>query len=246
MTKSADAPDTRFLRVVWASVLFTAAYALACSRWSGSDGRTAAVLDALNLVGFGVYTAKTHNRPFRNVLWAAGAFGVVELVADDLCVRCTGTLDYSVAHSALLFVSPWWMPFSWAVVAVQMSVPGAAAIRCFGVVRGALLTGLLGSLLIPFYEEMAFGANWWRYRACLRLVHTPVYIIVAEALIGVGLAFMGTYALRARSVRGALALGLVAGWVTILGGTIGWGTVEFLGRGAPLLSLPGTHLFGRP
>ena len=65
-------------------------------------------------------------------------------------------------------------------------------------------------------------------------------------LIGVALAFMGTHALRARSVGGALALGTVAGMATIFGGMVGWGAVEFLGRGAPLLSWSGGLISGGP
>ena len=116
---------------------------------------------------------------------------------------------------------------------MQVSVPGAAAIQRFGLVRGALLTGLLGALLIPCYEEMAWGANWWRYRGCRMVGHTPVYIVVAEAVIGAGLALLGHFALRARTTgRVAVLLGAVGGLATLLGGTLGWGLVEFLGQGA--------------
>ena len=244
MTAAIAADDTKRLRVVGLSVVFSVCFALACSRWTGSDGRTAAALDGLNVLLFAAYARKSGDRAVRGVLWAAGAFGVVEMAADYLCVHCTGTLDYTVAGSAMLLASPWWMSCSWAVVAVQMSIPGAAAVRRFGPVRGVLLTGLLGSLVIPFYEEMAWGAHWWRYQNCLRIGHTPVYIVLAEAVIGVGLAFMGTHALRARSVRGALVLGAAAGLVTIFGGMIGWGAVEFLGRGVlPLAPWSGASGF---
>ena len=166
------------------------------------------------------------------MLAAAAAFGATELLADFLCVRCTGTLDYSAARSAMILASPWWMPLSWTVVAAQVGIGGDVAIRRFGVVRGALLTGLLGATLIPFYEQMAWGAHWWRYRNCLLLGHAPVYIVVAEAVIGVGLATLGHLALRIGSPRAAIPLGAAAGLVTICGGTIGWGLVEFLCRRA--------------
>ena len=229
-----DPHEARRLRVVCLSTLFTVGFALACSRWPGSDGRSAAWLDAGNVLLFGTYAVLSDDHAVRRLFRAAGAFGLIEMAADYLCVRWTATLDYSVAHSAMCWASPWWMPCSWAVVAVQMSVPGAAAVRRFGVLRGALLTGLLGSLLIPFYEEMAYGAHWWRYQNCLQLGHTPVYIMVAEAIIGAGLAFMGHAALRTNSAWHAVNLGAAGGLVTIFGGMVGWGTVEFLGRGAPL------------
>ena len=210
------------------STAFTAGFAFICSHRAGSDGQSAAVLDAVNLAWFVGFALWSDDRAMRQMLSAALAFGLTELLADFLCVRCTGTLDYSVARSTMILESPWWMPWSWAVVAVQVGIGGDMAIRRFGVIRGASLTGLLGAILIPFYEQMAWGANWWRYRNCLLLGHTPVYIVVAEAIIGVGLATLGHLALRAGSPRAAIPLGAAAGLVTILGGTIGWGAVEFL------------------
>lgn len=224
--------ETARARAAAGSVAFTAGVAFVCARSTGSDGRAAAALDVVNLAWFAAFAWKLGDRALWKLLAAAAVFGATELLADFLCVRCTGTLDYSVARSALLLESPWWMPASWAVVAVQVGVGGDAAIRGCGPVHGALLTGALAAILIPFYEQMAWGANWWRYRGCLLLGHAPVYIVVAEAAIGVGLAWLGHLALRACSWRAAVPLGLAGGLVTILGGAAGWGSVEFLCRGA--------------
>lgn len=60
--------------------------------------------------------------------------------------------------------------------------------------RGLALTALLGAVNIPFYEETAFHAHWWRYGHCRMLGHTPVYVITAELIIGLTLA--------ARAMRG--------------------------------------------
>ena len=221
------------LRVVLLSTALSVGFALVCSRWPGSDGRTAVALNLANLALFALYAAWSADRKILTLCLFAVAFGAVELLADFLCVRCTRTLDYAVARSAMVLASPWWMPFSWAVVAVQVGVPGDAAIRRFGRTRGALLTGLVGASLIPFYEEMAWGAHWWRYRDCLVVGHTPVYLVVAEAVIGAGLALLGHLALRARTTGwAAVLLGALGGLTTLLGGTLGWGLVEFLGQGA--------------
>ena len=234
MTGENETADARRrLRFVLGSTLFSLGFAWGCSRWPGSDGRTAVALNLVNLVCFGLYARWSTDRAVRPLLLAALVFGTVELLADYRCVRDTRTLDYSVARSLMVLESPWWMPFSWMVVAVQTAVPGAAAIARFGFLRGTLLTGLLGASLIPCYEELAWGAHWWRYRDCLMVGHTPVYLIVAEGVIGAGLALMGHFALRARcSGRESVLLGAAAGLTTLLGGTLGWGLVEFLARGA--------------
>lgn len=219
-------------RIVLLSVIVSVGFSFACSHWANSDGRSAIVLNLLNLALFVLYTIKARQKALACLLFSAAVFGLVELLADFLCVRSTRTLDYSVARSPLLWESPWWMPLSWAIVALQVGVLGNRATERFGLVRGALLTGLLGALLIPFYEEMAWGAHWWRYQNCWMLGHTPVYIIVAEFVIGAGLALWGHFTLRTESYRRAALLGALAGLVTVLGGLVGWGLVEFLGRGA--------------
>lgn len=219
-------------RYVLLSVALSVVLSFLFSRWSHSDGRSAVGLSFVNLSLFAFYSARFQDRPMARLLAAAAVFGGIELIADFLCVRSTRTLDYAPARSAMLLESPWWMPLSWALVAVQVGELGARGIARFGLVRGAALSGLLGALLIPFYEEMAYGAHWWRYTGCWMLGHTPVYIIVAEALIGAALALLGYFALAARSLRQALGIGALAGLATILGGLVGWGLVEFIGRGA--------------
>ncbi len=224
--------DKARLRVALLSVALTIGFGFACSRLPGSDGRTARALVVLNLSLLGGYALWSKDRALGTLLAAAGVFGGTELLADFLCVHCTGTLDYSPAHSTLLLASPWWMPLLWLVVAVQIGVAGDTAIRHFGFVRGAVLSGLPGALLIPVYERLAWGAHWWRYRHCLQIGHVPVYIVATEAIIGAGLAILGYGTLRMCSPRVALILGVVTGWVTILGGIVGWGLVEFLCCGA--------------
>jgi hypothetical protein len=223
--------DKKRLSVVRWSLIFSLGIAWACSMLPGSNGWTAVGLNALNLTLFLGYLIAQRDRGFALLLLSASVFGLVELLADYLCVRFTGTLDYSVAQSWMIWESPWWMPLSWALVAIQVGVSGDAAIKRFGMLRGSLATGFLGALVIPFYEEMAWGANWWRYQSCLMLSHTPVYIIVAETIIAGGFAIWGHTVLRIRSPSLALLLGAVCGFITILGGILGWGLVEFTIRG---------------
>lgn len=219
-------------RITLVSVGLSVVLSFFFSQLAGSDGRTALALSLINLSLFAGVALWQTDQELACLLAASVSFGLIELLADFLCVRSTRTLDYSPAHSLLIGESPWWMPLSWAMVAVQVGVLGDRAIRQIGVVRGMVLIGGLSALLIPFYEEMAYGAHWWRYERCWQLGHTPVYIVVAEALIGAALALMGYAALQMRSRVQALGLGVLGGLTTMMGGLIGWGLVEFLGRGA--------------
>ncbi len=188
---------------------------------------------ALNLACLGVFAAHLivyRDRVMARLLLFGLGMGLVELIADALCVRFTGTLDYSVAGSPMLGLSPFWMPTAWLVVGTQIGYLGAWLMRRVGTGKGLALTALLGAVNIPFYEEMAYHAHWWRYQRCLRLGHTPVYIIVAELIIGLTLGPLAGWVMRPRSTwRDALAAGLVGGLSTIWGGLVGYGLVERIG-----------------
>lgn len=192
-----------------------------------SDGRTAITLNAVSISVFLWHIARYKDRVLARLLLFGLGFGVMELVADALCVRYTRTLDYTVAHSPMLWLSPFWMPTAWMIVAAQIGYLGHRAIARFGTAAGMALTALLGAVNIPFYEEMAYHAHWWQYRHCRMLGHTPLYIIAAEMVIGLTLGPLALRALHAGATwRIALVAGLVGGLSTIWGGLIGYGMVE--------------------
>ena len=191
-----------------------------------SDGRSAATLNAMTTGLFLVHIARYKDAGMARLLLFGLVFGVVELVADALCVRFTNTLDYSPAHTALLWLSPWWMPTAWMIVAAQIGYVGMRLMERFGAWPGVVLTAALGAVNIPFYEEMAFHAHWWSYQNCKKFGHTPVYIIVAELLIGLTLGPLARVVMRGLSWKRAALAGAVGGLGTIVGGLIGYGLVE--------------------
>jgi hypothetical protein len=75
---------------------------------------------------------------------------------------------------------------------------------------GATLTGLVGAVNIPFYEEMALYTKWWRYTGCRMVGHTPYYIIVGEFLILTTVPILSRWADLARPVR-TIMLGIAMG-----------------------------------
>jgi hypothetical protein len=167
------------------------------------------------------------NRWTRLIVFCAG-FGVVELIADALCVEVTKTLDYSVARSPMILSSPWWMPVSWALVACQVMLISGAAAERFGEKWRVLSGAGLAFLMLAFHEDAAFRADWWRYQDCFMVGKAPVYVLLAELLIGGMLAWiMGQLKLGIRKKRVAQLIGL-AGVGTVIAGMIGFGTIEVL------------------
>jgi hypothetical protein len=225
-------------RTILAGILLSVAGSLLASRQPEWAGRSAVFLNLANLAVLGAVLARTRDAPLARLVVFGLAFGLVELLADFLCVRMTKTLDYSPARSWMLFESPWWMPTAWAVVAVQTGYLGALALSRLGWVRGLLLSALIGAIQIPLYEELAYGSHWWRYQNCRMLGHTPLYIICAEALIVAGIAPLAKIALEKPGWRQALLLGVLGGGVTVVAGMIGYGLCEFIPNGFSLRVSP--------
>ena len=137
------------------------------------------------------------------------AVGFAELPADAWLVIHTRTLDYSAGGGPMLWRSPIWMPLAWEIVAVQFGYLGLRLRERFGV-AGLLIIGALGSVNIPYYEEMARRIHWWTYSGCRMISFTPYYIVLGEFGIAVALAMLAVQ-LRRGSWQKAILSGLVGG-----------------------------------
>ena len=223
-----DPREPARLRTVLITVAISVVSVLFFADKPWSDGRTAVLLCGINTTVFALHILFYRDAAMARLLLFGACLGVVELVADALCVRFTGTLDYSVSNSAMIWESPWWMPPAWMLVGAQIGYLGARFVERVGAVRGAVASALIGAVNIPFYEEMARHAHWWEYQFCRMLpgTQTPLYIIVAELIIGLCLAPLARIALRNGSWRHAAAAGILAGLATIAGGLIGFGAAE--------------------
>jgi hypothetical protein len=215
------------LRTVLVTVALSIVTVLSLRDRVWSDGRTALALNMVSIGFFLWHIFLYRDKAMARLLLFGFGLGVAELAADALCVRFTRTLDYSVAHSPMLGLSPFWMPTAWMIVAAQIGYLGRRLIAAFGMKRGMAATALLGAVNIPFYEEMAYHAHWWQYQNCRLLGHTPLYIIVAEMVIGLTLGPLAIRAMHADATwKVAAFAGLIGGLSTIWGGLIGYGLVE--------------------
>lgn len=225
---AADLEQKR-LRTVLVTVALSVGTVLLLRDRPWSDGRTALALNCVSVGVFLGHIAVYKDKIMARLLLFGLGLGIVELLADALCVRFTRTLDYTVARSPMLWLSPFWMPTAWMVVAAQIGYVGHRLIGALGRGPGMALTAVLGAVNIPFYEEMAYHAHWWQYRNCRMVGHTPLYIIVAELLIGLTLGPLAIRAMHADATwRNALIAGAIGGFSTIWGGLIGYGLVERL------------------
>ena len=194
----------------------------------GLAGTSATIVNVLCILPLAIGMLRNPNpRWIRLTLFCFG-FGIAELIADALCVEVTKTLDYSVARSPMILSSPWWMPVSWALVACQVMLISDAAAERFGEKWRVMSGAGLAFLMLAFHEDAAFRADWWRYQDCFMVGKAPVYVLLAELLIGGMLAWtMGQITANA-SGRRIHALIRWNGFGTIIAGMIGFGTIEVL------------------
>jgi len=113
-------------------------------------------------------------------------FGIVagwgELLADAWGVVGNETLHYP--DGLKIWCSPWYMPFSWVPVMVQVGWLAVWIERKRGLFVASVVTMLLGSSNIPVYELLAKYQGAWYYDNChLVFGATPVYVILSEALL---------------------------------------------------------------
>lgn len=171
---------------------------------------SAAILDLLVSVLLLGLALRPAWRPLLLRLLAFGLVaGVCELFTDFSGEVVAHSLSYP-PNEPMLWASPIYMPLAWMVT---LSVIGYLAWRLDTLLPDRrwlviALTGLWGALNIPFYEEMAYTAGWWRYAHAPGLFHTPYYVMLFEGLIAAAapllLAQIERRRLRATLLRGVI------------------------------------------
>lgn len=172
-------------------------------------------LTALALLGVAL------RRAWRPLLLRLLAFGLVagvcELFTDYAGETVARSLSYP-PREPMLWASPIYMPISWMIVLTQI---GYLAWRLDTLAPSPprwlaiALMGLWGALNIPFYEEMAYHAGWWRYAHAPGFGHTPYYVMLFEGLIAALLPSL-LNRIERRSAPAILARGLALGaWIPV-------------------------------
>ena len=178
-------------------------------------GWTAAVIWSFGLFGgYALYAILARDAVVARLLGFALVAGLAELVADAYLVADTKTLLYS-HHELMLWDSPLYMPFSWAVVLTQIGYGGWLLLRWLPAWGVGLLLVPVSGLLIPLYEKWAIGAGWWSYQHAPSWHGVPYYIYVAEALLMLPVPWLLAQAIG-REGRWVPLAGLLEGAVMLL------------------------------
>lgn len=112
--------------------------------------------------------------------------GVSELATDAAGEHVVHSLSYPPGEPQL-WSSPVYMPASWMLVVSLLAYLGWRLWQFTPHLPGIIpvaLTGLVGAILVPFFEETASYALWWHYTPTrLLLGQTPAYVLLFEGLV---------------------------------------------------------------
>ena len=201
------------LTVVFMTIILNVAGVLLFAHFPWSDWRTGAALNLFDNLLLLIHVFRMRDLLMLRLMLFGLVVGFMELFADAWLVYATGTLDYSIGGGPMLWCSPIWMPIAWQIVVVQFGYIGLRLYEAMGV-QGLVLTGVLGALNIPFYEEMALRTHWWRYEHCRMILHTPWYIILGEFFIAMAIGRLAT-CIRQRSLVRIFSAGILGGVVIL-------------------------------
>ncbi|MBA3826315.1 MAG: hypothetical protein H0X24_20750 [Ktedonobacterales bacterium] len=185
---------------------------------------TAAATDAVLVVLLaGVAWWARGARPLVLRLLAFGlAAGIAELFT-DFAGEGVSSLHYPT-HEPMVWASPLYMPFSWMIVLAVLGYGAWRLAARVGLVRATVVAGLAGAAVIPFYEEMAYHAGWWRYASVRPLGHTPAYVLLFEGLVVATLPWLLGQVER-RPFAQVLARGVLLGAWMPVAALLAWGVL---------------------
>lgn len=161
-----------------------------------------------------LYTVITFDRVYQFICIFAIAAGFVELIADHYLVVYTGTLVYP-HQEPFIWTSPFYMPFSWAVVIIQIGYFGWLISKRTGPVISGLILVVASGLIIPLYESWAIKGGWWHYHHCPNWNGVPYYIFIAEGLLMFTVPWFLNKA-EGKKVKIVLGYGMLEGLVMLL------------------------------
>ena len=147
------------------------------------------------------------------VMGLAGA--MVELLLSDPTFVRRQVLVYEPG-GPFVIDSPLYMPLSWIFLIVQVGSLSRWAIERWGVLKALLVMGIVGGANGPMYEYLAQYSKLWYYQHCWMIRGVPVFVIVAEVLIGSALV-LAVVRLPSLTWRSTALLGLLIGlwtWLT--------------------------------
>lgn len=195
--------------------------------WFAGGWKPATILNLSIVAVLLAWALFTKDELLKKLLVFGGVAGVVELYTGDPWFIRREVLVYNEG-GPFLVDSPFYMPFAWAYVVVQLAVIALWLIDRYGMPKAAAIVAVLGAGSIPLYESLAKNAQLWIYQGCGEIFSAPYFVILAEMLIALSFPFLGDR-VRKSGYAMAAVLGAAAGLWMWVAGMIGYKLVCFPG-----------------
>ncbi len=171
--------------MIWTLVLSLVVDGIAA--WFSLGWTAAAASTALLWAILVAYLLRTGDPIIGRLLFFGLLVGFGELPADHFGVVTTQTLVYPPGPP-LIWDSPFYMPFAWAIIFVQLGYVAWYAGRRYNLAAVCVALAVIGGINIPVYEFLAKFADFWFYQNTPMLFGvTPYYVILAESLLTLAL-----------------------------------------------------------
>jgi len=161
-----------------------------------------------------IYWLISKDKIFKRLIAFAITAGIVELFSDAYLVSVTETLVYP-PEGPMIWESPAYMPFSWAVVLIQIGYISWLVHGKLGPWKDGLLMVGFSAVLIPIYENFAIHAGWWSYENAKMIFGVPYYIYIAEGLLMFLVPYFLIKCLK-RNIKYSIFYGVLEGIVMLI------------------------------
>lgn len=185
------------------------------SSFTQSGPITASIITYVLYAFYWFYAIYFNNPLIQRLLIFGTIAGILELATDHYLVSTIDSLVYP-GKELMIWSSPFYMPFAWSNVLLQLSFVGVLFSRKMSIGLASIALCIAGGMYIPLYEHLANSAGWWWYNDNVKMVFdAPFYIIVSEALISLSLPFLIKYS-EHHTIKKTVYLGIVEGiWILI-------------------------------
>jgi len=211
---SVDILDAGRLRICLYGLIFGAIYltAMMSQTWGWTS---ASFITALIELSFIAYILVKRDELGQKFMMACLVAGFVELLADWYLIVIDKSLVY-MPGGPFVWKSPLYMPFSWTGNLFIFGVIGRWFDKKWNLATAAVITGILGGIIMPYWEYVAKSSGFWYYRDTMMLGPVPYYIIVGEFFIAACLPLAFRLVKRFNNWLASIGMGIIFGlWLFV-------------------------------
>ena len=201
--------DTGRLRICLYGLIFGGIY-LTVTMFQPWGWKSASFITALVVLALIAYILVQRDELGQKFMVACLVAGFVELLADWYLIAIDKSLVY-MPGGPFVWESPLYMPLAWTGNLFIFGVIGRWFDGKWNLATAAVITGILGGIIIPYWEFVAKYAGFWYYRDTMMIGPVPYYIIFGEFFIAASLPLVFRLVKRFNNWFASIGMGIICG-----------------------------------